>query len=72
MPGMDGLEATAKLRAGDSGGLNQQVCVIALTAGAMAEERAACLAAGMDDFIAKPVSRKELLEKLAAASFRQE
>ncbi len=66
MPGMDGLEATRSLRRGDAGELNRRTRVVALTAGAMAEERAACMDAGMDDFIAKPVSRAELLEKLAA------
>lgn len=68
MPGMDGHEATLRLRQGKAGGLNQDCKVIALTAGVMAEERAACLAAGMDDFISKPVSRSELLEKLAAVA----
>jgi PAS domain S-box-containing protein len=70
MPGMDGHEATIRLRSGASGELNRHTCVIALTAGAMAEERAACLAAGMDDFISKPVARAELMEKLATASSR--
>jgi CheY-like chemotaxis protein len=67
MPTMDGIQATRELRAGAAGELNRRTRVIALTAGAMAEERAACLAAGMDDFMAKPVPRAELMEKLAAA-----
>jgi CheY-like chemotaxis protein len=65
MPEMDGHEATRRLRAGAAGELNRHTRVIALTAGALDEERAACLAAGMDDFIAKPVPRALLLEKLA-------
>jgi CheY-like chemotaxis protein len=68
MPGMNGHEATLRLRQGKAGSLNQHCKVIALTAGVMAEERAACLAAGMDDFVSKPVSRSELLEKLAAVA----
>ncbi|MDB6079031.1 MAG: Multi-sensor hybrid histidine kinase, partial [Akkermansiaceae bacterium] len=70
MPGMDGHEATRRIRSGAVGELNRRTCVIALTASAMAEERAACLAAGMDDFISKPVSRAGLLEKLSATSDR--
>jgi CheY-like chemotaxis protein len=68
MPELDGHEATRRLRAGAAGELNRALHVVALTAGAMAEERAACLAAGMDDFMPKPVSRTELMEKLAAAA----
>ncbi|HTJ79273.1 MAG TPA: response regulator [Rariglobus sp.] len=68
MPEIDGHEATRRLRAGAAGELNRGTRVIALTAGALDEERAACLAAGMDDFIAKPVPRSVLLEKLTSAS----
>ncbi|QID19134.1 bacteriohemerythrin [Nitrogeniibacter mangrovi] len=52
MPRVDGLEATARLRATARGAT---VPVIALTAGAFAEDRARCLEAGMNDFLAKPV-----------------
>ncbi|HVU22647.1 MAG TPA: response regulator [Opitutus sp.] len=67
MPDLDGHEATRRLRSGAAGELNRRTRVIALTAGALAEERVACLAAGMDDFMAKPVPRQVLLEKLAEA-----
>ncbi|HWA85068.1 MAG TPA: response regulator [Opitutus sp.] len=67
MPEIDGHEATRRLRSGAAGEMNRRTRVIALTAGALAEERAACLAAGMDDFMAKPVPRQVLLEKLADA-----
>jgi two-component system, sensor histidine kinase and response regulator len=62
MPGMDGLEVTQRLRQGVSGPLGQQVPIVALTANAFAEDRQACLAAGMNDFLTKPV----LAEKLYA------
>jgi signal transduction histidine kinase/CheY-like chemotaxis protein len=54
MPRMDGLEATRRIRA--PGGLNSQAPIVAMTANAMRSDREACLAAGMDDFVAKPIN----------------
>jgi PAS domain S-box-containing protein len=60
MPVMDGLEAARAIRASGS-----TVPIIALTASAMPEERSACAAAGMDEVVAKPVTREALSEVLA-------
>ena len=57
MPGMDGLEATRRIRADPAG---KSVPIIAITANAMPEDRAACEAVGMNGFVAKPVRQKEL------------
>jgi len=65
MPEMDGLEATRRLRAGRAAGdAVRTPHVIALTANAMREDRAVCLAAGMDDYLSKPVRPEDLFAAL--------
>ena len=65
MPELDGLSATTEVRRlfadrGDDGGLTGRPPIVALTANAFAEDRQACLNAGMDDYLAKPFERSDL------------
>jgi len=67
MPGMDGLETTRRMRAGIAGDAARELPVIGMTAHAFAEDRAACLQAGMDEVLVKPVSRVQLLRAVKRA-----
>lgn len=64
MPVMDGFEATAMIRKIEQGG-HHRVPIIAMTANAMQGDRERCLAAGMDDYVAKPINLNQLGEVLA-------
>ena len=64
MPEMGGLEATQQIRAREAGS-QRHLPIIAMTANAMDSDRDACLAAGMDGFISKPINREQLYRMMA-------
>ncbi len=64
MPEMDGHEATALIRAGETWD-HRQLPIIAMTASAMPSDRMLCLSAGMNEYVAKPVQPKLLFEVIA-------
>lgn len=64
MPVMNGLEATAAIRGHEEANGLSRCPILALTANAMQEDREACLLAGMDDFLTKPILSAKLDEKL--------
>ena len=57
MPGLDGREATRRIRAEHG---SDRVIIVAFTAHGLPDERRACFEAGMDDFLCKPVDRRQL------------
>jgi CheY-like chemotaxis protein len=68
MPVLDGLEATRQIRAAQAlgtRGFPRHLRIVAMTANAMSGDRDACIAAGMDDYLAKPVRPAALRDVLA-------
>jgi len=65
MPVLDGAEATARIRAGDAGAGATAVPIVAITANALPGDADRALAAGMDDYLSKPFTQRELEAKLS-------
>jgi CheY-like chemotaxis protein len=68
MPGVDGLEATRRIRA--AGDAIRQPWIVAVSANALGHDRDPCLRAGMDDVLAKPFRSEALLAALERARDR--
>jgi CheY-like chemotaxis protein len=71
MPTMDGLEATRRIRAAEQDSGSPRTPIVALTAGAYADDRDACLEAGMDSFLVKPLDRERLAEAIVGRVLAQ-
>jgi len=66
MPEVDGMSATRAIRTQESDQTSgMRIPIIALTANVTADDHAACLAAGMDGFLTKPLDRERLLKTLS-------
>jgi len=65
MPGMNGIEAACRIRAAERASGVEPTPILALTADALPERRDACLAAGIDGFLTKPLDRERLVAALA-------
>ena len=68
MPELDGLSATREIRGLDI----KQPAIVALTANAFDSDRESCLAAGMDQFLTKPITKSQLIDALASAAANRE
>jgi len=69
MPEMDGLEATAAIREKEKG-TGRHIPIIAMTARAMTGDRERCLAAGMDDYVSKPLHAENLFRAIESVIAR--
>jgi CheY-like chemotaxis protein len=68
MPGISGLEAAARIRAEERQQGKAPIMIIGMTAHALAGDRERCLAAGMNDYLSKPIAAEILAEKLSRAA----
>ena len=67
IPGMDGLEATRAIRAGEAGSWNREVPIIAMTAYSTADDEEACSRAGMTGYLAKPLDLQGFIDAIRSA-----
>ncbi len=65
MPILDGYEATRQIRSGEAGVPNPEIPIVAMTANAMKGDKEKCLAAGMSDYLAKPVTHDGIASMLS-------
>ncbi|MCU7950946.1 MAG: response regulator [gamma proteobacterium symbiont of Bathyaustriella thionipta] len=65
MPEMDGYETSTQIRSGNAGERYQAIPIVAMTANAMQGDREKCLAAGMSDYLSKPINSDKLFIKLS-------
>jgi len=65
MPVLDGFQATERIRAWEAAAGQARLPIVALTAGALEDDRQACSACGMDDFLPRPISMQDLSAMLA-------
>ncbi|PYM11725.1 MAG: hypothetical protein DME18_13260 [Verrucomicrobia bacterium] len=70
MPEMDGYEASRKIRELEATNNRAAVQIVAMTANAMQGDRELCLAAGMDDYVSKPIDEKKLISALERSAAR--
>ncbi len=68
MPGVNGLECTRQIRRDEASQNKRHLPIIGMTANALAGDKEKCLAAGMDDYLAKPFSPEQLKKRLLALS----
>ena len=67
MPRLDGIGLTQRLRMGECGAKKKRLPVVAITAYAIGDDRERCIAAGMTDFIRKPIQISELKSAIITA-----
>lgn len=70
MPKLDGIEATRKIREREAGDHLRRTAILALTANTLTDDRHACLEAGMDGFLVKPLDQDKLADALAKLAAR--